>query len=94
VLRTSLSFSPMCLLSLSLSLVWLPEGMRRSKVNSTTAHYRAAGISDPIQTDLLPQSQQGSEIRKESSFIVCVQNFGGAALVAPGRCADIVALVL
>jgi hypothetical protein len=55
--------------------MWLPEGLRRSKVNSTAAHRRAVGIPDPIQTDLLLQSWQGSEIRKESLFTLCVRNY-------------------
>jgi hypothetical protein len=33
----------------SFSLMWLPEGMCRSEVKSTTPRRRAAGILDPIQ---------------------------------------------
>jgi hypothetical protein len=40
-----------------LPLMWLREGLHRSEFKSTTAHRRAAGIPDRIQTDLLPQSQ-------------------------------------
>jgi hypothetical protein len=39
-----------------LTLMWLPEGPRRSEVKSTAARRRAAGIPDQIQTDLPPQS--------------------------------------
>jgi hypothetical protein len=38
---------------LSLSLVWLPEGLRRSEGDSTAARRSAARILDEIQTDLL-----------------------------------------
>jgi hypothetical protein len=57
---------------ISLALMWLPKGLRRSKINSTTAHHRDAGILDLIQTDLLPQISAGIEIRKKSSLTVCV----------------------
>jgi hypothetical protein len=40
-----------------LSPVWLPEGLRRSEGDFTTAQRSVAGILDRIQTDLLPQSR-------------------------------------
>jgi hypothetical protein len=42
---------------LSLSLMWLTKGLRRSEGDSTAACQSAAGILDLIQTDLLPQSR-------------------------------------
>jgi hypothetical protein len=40
-----------------LSLMWLPEGLCRSEVDSTAARRSALGILDRIQTNLLPQSR-------------------------------------
>jgi hypothetical protein len=37
-----------------LSLMWLPEGLHRSDVNSIAARRHVVGIPDIIQTDLLP----------------------------------------
>jgi hypothetical protein len=84
---------PLMRISSPLSLMWLPKGLRRREVNSTAAHRRAAVIPDLIQTNLLPQSQLDQRDRKKSSFTVCVRVLGGAALVAPGCCARIVAPV-
>jgi hypothetical protein len=48
-----LSLSP----SLSISLVWLPKGLRRSEGDSIAARRIATGLPDQIQTGLLPQSR-------------------------------------
>jgi hypothetical protein len=44
------------------------------------------------KTDLLLQSRLDQRDRKKSSFTICVRVLGGAVLVAPGRCAGVVAL--
>jgi hypothetical protein len=44
-------------LSLSLSLVWLPEGLHRTEGDSITARRIPAGIPDRIQINLLLQSR-------------------------------------
>jgi hypothetical protein len=53
-------FSPLHLMHhpspLSLSIVWLPEGLRGSEGDSSAARRSAMGILDQIQTDLLLQS--------------------------------------
>jgi hypothetical protein len=59
----------------SLPLMWLPEGLRRSKVNSAAAHHRAAEILDPIQTDLLPQSQLGRRPKEVIIHRMCMSTW-------------------
>jgi hypothetical protein len=49
--------SPSCATPLSLSLVWLPEGLRRSDDDSIVARRSPTRILDRIQTDLLQQSR-------------------------------------
>jgi hypothetical protein len=67
-------------ISLALPLVWIPEGLRKSKDYSTTAHRHAEGIQHLIQIDLLPQSQLDQRSQKKSSFTVYVWVLRGAAL--------------
>jgi hypothetical protein len=55
---------PLSSLSLSLSLVLLPEGMHRSEGNSNAARQSDVGILDQIQTDLLPQSRLDPRSRR------------------------------
>jgi hypothetical protein len=45
-----------------LSLMWLPEGLRQSEDDSIAARRSATGISDWIQTDLLPQSRMDPDL--------------------------------
>jgi hypothetical protein len=58
---------------LSLPLMWLPEGLRRSKDYSIAARHRAAGILDLIQTNLLPQSwlDQRPEVIVDHRMCTC-----------------------
>jgi hypothetical protein len=73
--------------------MWLPEGLRRSEVNSTTARHHAAGIPDLIQTDLLPQSRLDREIPEEVIVHHMCMKLRGVALVALIRCAGVIILV-
>jgi hypothetical protein len=50
---------------LSLSLMWLPEGLRRSKVISTATCHRAAGILNLIQNQSTSAISAGSERPEE-----------------------------
>jgi hypothetical protein len=54
-----------------LSLVWLQEGLRRSKVNSTAARRRAAGIPDMIQYRSTSAFSAGTETGRShrSSYV-------------------------